>query len=167
MLEIDSKLLWHCLSLQSLFQKQARKKLVYLWTKTFFGSSTREPQNFVINKSRQFYLFFELTKILEIDAKLLEEQNVEARNKMGKNNLYSWLFHPFTFYSDAFCVEMKIQVCDHQHNVLRFGSSCSSSINEQEKDEEEEVIPKAAAGIGNNNHQNQFSNGFGYGFYQF
>ena len=40
---------------------------------------------------------------------------------------------------------MKIQVCDHQHNVLRFGSSCSSSINEQEKDEEKEVIPKAAA----------------------
>ena len=48
---------------------------------------------FWFNKQlEKFYLFFELTKILEIDAKLLEEQNVEARNKMGKNNLYSWLF---------------------------------------------------------------------------
>ena len=62
---------------------------------------------------------------------------------------------------------MKIQVCDHQHNVLRFGSSCSSSINEQEKDEEKEVISKATAGKGNKHDQNQFSNGFGYGFYQF
>ena len=62
---------------------------------------------------------------------------------------------------------MKIQVSDHQHNVLRFGSSCSSRINEQEKDEEKEVISKATAGNGNNQQQNQFSNGLGYCFNQF
>jgi len=57
------------------------------------------------------------------------------------------------------------------HNVLRFGSSCSSSINEQEKDEEKEVIPKAAAVSPNKidkNHSRVHSKiGFVDGYYIF
>jgi len=88
-LEIESKLLWHCLCLQSLFQKQARKKLVYLSTKSFFGSSTTEGQKLAMNKTRGFYLFFELRKIIVIEAKLDEEQMGTARNQKGKNKVGS------------------------------------------------------------------------------
>ena len=35
-LEIDSKLPWHCAVLQSLFQKQNGKKLLYFWKKSFY-----------------------------------------------------------------------------------------------------------------------------------
>ena len=66
--------------LESLFQKQARKKLLYLWTKSFFGSSTTEGQKLAMKKTRRFYLFFELRKIIVIEAKLDEEQMGTARN---------------------------------------------------------------------------------------
>ena len=70
-----------------------------------------------MNKTRGFYLFFELRKIIVIEAKLDEEQMGTARNQKGKNKENSWLCHRFTFDSDAFCVEMKKKAYAHRYDL--------------------------------------------------
>ena len=70
-----------------------------------------------MKKTRRFYLFFELRKIIVIEAKLDEEQMGTARNQKGKNKENSWLCHRFTFDSDAFCVEMKKKAYAHRYDL--------------------------------------------------